>query len=443
MSGLYTLEHTRAAVLASICSDAQRFGQIISWPHIHSLSAGLAGSYPAYRRILAGILVDNPRISELPQRTRFKKLIYEPWKALQESHPVYVTTPPVIFLRCDSKRRDEELYRSICEFGSPLHSSPLLWVISIKPKIKLPIQDLFDPVASFRYTRPPICYNEASADAALLLRGGFSALRHKHEEMFDEDEMWPSEEQMSQLIRIVSGVFGFVNAIIQFVDWTEDGGPRAHLETFLAYMVDSPSPSDEQPYCTLDYFYIQALSNVPPDILFVMKKAFAIIRCNRGLVDPAVLVCLLSVGNDTFIPHLHRVATIAFYGFYDKYSCRYFKYFLEDSNRSCQFYTPKSESRLHAFRACLRTLSHSSSLTTIPKPGVAQWIQADQNAFSKQTSDVRSFACRGLCLILDAGVAPLLRRFDFRCLAHTCDKFDHYGFRRFLKRLYAVSVLIM
>jgi hypothetical protein len=48
-------------------------------------------------------------------------------------------------------------------------------------------------------------------DIALVLRSKFSTLHHKHKEMFDDDEMWSSEEQMSLLIRIVSGVFKFVD----------------------------------------------------------------------------------------------------------------------------------------------------------------------------------------------------------------------------------------
>jgi hypothetical protein len=438
--GWHPLEHTRAAAFAYICSDAQRFGQII-FPDLSSLSAGLAAFYPAYRRILTRILIDNPRIRGLPLRTRFKKLIYEPWKALQQSHPGYVTTPPVIVL-CMCSKKGEELCRTICEFCSLPRCSPLLWVVSVNREIKLPIQDFLAPSVPFRYFRLPICYNEGPADVASVLRFQFSALLRKHE-IFDYDEMWPSEEQMSQLIRIVSGVFDFVDVIIQFIDWTEDGGPRAHLETFLAYMVNAPSPSDEQPYCALDHFYVHALSNIPPDILFAMKKAFAIIRYLKQFLDLTELVCLLSVGNDTFIPHLRRLVTIRPYGHYHRYSCKCFEYFLEDSNRSGRFYTPKSESRLLAFQTCLRTLSHSSSLPAILKPRAVQWIQADQTAFSKRTRDVRSFACRGLCLILDAGVASLLRHFDFRCLAYTCDKFNYAYFMRFLKRLYTVSVLIM
>jgi hypothetical protein len=249
----------------------------------------------------------------------------------------------VIVLRSEFTT-DEELYRSICEFDSLSHSSPLLWVISIKPKIKLSIQDLFDAMAPFRYTRLLICYNEAPTDAALLLHHEFSALRHKHMEMFDDNELWPSEEQMTQLARIVLGFFEFVDVIIQFVDWKNDGGPQAHLETFLAYMVNSPSPSDEQPYRALDHFYTHTLSNIPPDVLPIMKKVFAIIRYFRFYSEyllATMLACLLYLENDSFLPHVKRLGMIGTDDGRDNSTSVCFRRFLKDSNRSGKFYAPQ------------------------------------------------------------------------------------------------------
>jgi hypothetical protein len=60
---------------------------------ISKIAAGLAAYYPPFRRILTRELVDNPGILDLPARTRFKKLIHEPWKSLRESHPHYIATP--------------------------------------------------------------------------------------------------------------------------------------------------------------------------------------------------------------------------------------------------------------------------------------------------------------------------------------------------------------
>ncbi|XP_006459576.1 hypothetical protein AGABI2DRAFT_116538 [Agaricus bisporus var. bisporus H97] len=165
--------------------------------------------------------------------------------------------------------------------------------------------------------------------------------------MFDEDEVWPSEGQMSQLIRVFTGVFETVEVMIQFVDWKGDGGPKAHLETFLAYMVNSPSPSDERPYCALDHFYIRALSNIPPDLLSVFKQVFSIVYDEIFGWDSRELslTCLLSLGKDTLLtvlPYIYRLVVAP-----DRFKANlWFNRFLEDPTRADRFYTAPSESPL-------------------------------------------------------------------------------------------------
>ncbi|EKM78922.1 hypothetical protein AGABI1DRAFT_129193 [Agaricus bisporus var. burnettii JB137-S8] len=311
MPARYSYENTRAYVFANVCYDAQRFGLPMRnipytfWDGIDSIIAELAACYPPYRRILARKLVDNPRIFELSKRTRFRKLIHEPWKALQESQPQYITTPPVVVL-CGSEFEsmlDEELLNSIYESGSSQHSSSLLWIISIDPNLEFANQDFLHPFPLFQYFRLPVCYDEGPADAALILHHRFSALRFEHEEMFCEDEVWPSEEQMTQLIRVVSGVVGFVEVIIQFIDWEDGGGPKSHLEKFLTYMIHSPSPSDEHPYCAIDHFYTRTLSEFSPDLLSLFKQLSNIVEsesCPMELFELS-LTCLLSLGKDELL----------------------------------------------------------------------------------------------------------------------------------------------
>jgi hypothetical protein len=389
-------------------------------------------------------LIDNPRISELPLRIRFKKLIHEPWKALQESHPQYIATPPVIILRWHSKRHNEEIFHSLCELSSSSSSSSLVWIISIDPRIKLPVEDLLDPLVPFRYIRPSFCYLGARLDTISILFYQFHALRFLHPEVLDHGRIWPSAVQFLQLTKIISGVFEFIDVIFQFVHWKGDGGPRAHLETFLAYMVDSPLPSDDQPYCALDHFYTHALSNIPPDLLLVVKKALSIICClghpNHETLDAIEITCLLSLENDAFFPHLQRLATIGTGKPYNHNSCTCFSHFLTDPNRSGRFYTPKSEFRLHAFQAYLHILTHSSNITTLLKLRATEWIGSYLQAYIKRIVGLRTFSCWKLCGIRDVGLEwTLLRRFDFRCLAHTCDQIYLDSFVLFLKRLYRVS----
>jgi hypothetical protein len=201
----------------------------------------------------------------------------------------------------------------------------------------------------------PICYNDGPGDAALVLRHVFQTLRRKHKNAFDGDEAWPSEEQMSHLIKIVSGVFEFIDVVIQFVDWMKEGGPRVHLETFLAYMLDSPSPSDEQPYRALDHFYVRALSDIHPDVLSAVNKTFGLFLFNKHFDSlrkhPFDLVYLLSLESDISTqPHLERQAVTKAYtgGSVKNPYIRnpYFERFLEDPSRSGKFYFPRRKSSL-------------------------------------------------------------------------------------------------
>ncbi|XP_006458705.1 hypothetical protein AGABI2DRAFT_141470 [Agaricus bisporus var. bisporus H97] len=352
-------------------------------------------SYPPYRRILARELVDNPGIIELSTHTRFRKLIHEPWKALRESHPQYITTPPVLVLflsKLEFIKWDEELLRSIYEFGSSQHSSPLLWIISSDTNLKLAVQDLLHPFPPFRYFRLPISYKEGPADTALILHHRFSAFRDKHKNMFDEEEVWPSEKQMSRLIMIVSGVVKFVEVIIHFIDWEDGGGPKSHLETFLAYMIDSPSPSDERPCCALDHFYMRALSDIPPDLLSVFKQVSSIIRPEyfgrrfEGSFE-LMLALLLSLGKDVLLnvlPHVYRLI-------WDRASGRNnqeFGDFLKDPMRSRQFYAPQSESYLCLYQTFLHILRHASNPIAMLKP-MLQETQASAKSYWLTFDDLR------------------------------------------------------
>jgi hypothetical protein len=444
-------EQYRAAVPAHICYNGQRFGRFFhDQDDVYSLVAELAAFYPPYRRVLTRLLIDHPEIHKLSLRARFKKFIHEPWIALRESHPDYVTTPPVIFLRFNSAKRLEngELFRLIYEFAWRPLSSPLVWIISINPKLRLPIQDIFDPLAPYHYIRLPICYDEASADTALILHHKFGAFRRRRRDMFQEDEVWPLEEQMTQLIKIVSGLFEFVDVIIQFVDWTEDGGPRAHLATFLAYMVDSPSPSYEQPYCALDHFYKRALSNTPPDVLAIVKKAFGLVCYFQAKSSPSLdfadIICALSLSNDKFLPYLKRLVMNGVKKSRNRGSRVCFRRFIEDPRRSGKFYTPKLESQRHTIQAYLDILSQSSKLSAILKPQAVQWIEVDKKQYIKLTRWLRRMACIELCDSRhpDMEWVPLLRDFDFRCLAYNSDYFFLHSFVVFLRRLHQVSPLI-
>jgi hypothetical protein len=410
----------------------------------------LAARYPPYRRVLTEKLIDNPRILELPTDTRFKKLIHEPWKALQESHPHYISAPPVIVISWDSDYEHAELLYSIFKFSSSPHSSPLLWIISLDRSVKLPIRDLLYPLLPFGYTSVPVCYDKGPSDAALTLRHEFKALCDRnYQEISDRHEKWPSDEQMSHLIRIVSGALESIEAITHFVDRADGGGPEAHLETFLSYMVDSPSPSDERPYCTLDHFYIRAFSNIPPHLLSIVNQILNIIyySIDGEPVSPLQIACLLSTEKDTVLrahAYLSGWAVTTTEPWY-RQAGDLFTEFLKDPTRSGQVAWHNRKSDPAVLEAFLHFLSYSSNLLEFLKSRV-QTIPATPNAYI-ELDGLRHIVSRWFCVVDEASHRACLERvlvlhFDFRCLAYTSDAVWTWSFRLFLCSLYNVSALI-
>lgn len=435
---------TRADVLANICSDADRLG-VQTTCYLNVVLAKLAARYPLYRRLLAEQLADNPGILEAPPLTYFKKLIHEPWRSLQISHPQYIGELPVVFLYWDTDY-PEALLDSIFELSSSSHSSPILWIILIDSTRRLPIRNLLDPITPFEYVRIPVCYDDGPKDAALILHHLFPASlpRWKRKEMLHNDKKWPSDEQMFHLIRITSGVIESIDAVIKFVNREEGGGPEAHLDTFLAYMIDSPSPSDEQPCCALDHFYTRAFSNIPPHNRLIASQVLGIIYHSIyfGKVTALQITCLLSAVNIN-VPNIYAYlsgwAIVVNKGRHDASDS--FRAFLKEPKRSGQVWNSSRSVVLEAF---LHFLSHSSNLLGFMKSRMKS-IPVDPGTYN-ELEKLRHMVSQ-LFYAPDAASRKallervLILRFDFRCLAYTCDNVNARDFMHFLMDLHEVSNL--
>lgn len=303
--------------LMVICTEIHRLGAY--YPDlgvgeltsvIRDLAGQLAARYPPYRPLLAKQFIDNPTLLEQPMRSQFKKLIFEPWKTLQVSHPHYVTMPPVIILRWNDINRLQstfELLELVTEHSQPGICPPLLWVIFGCPRVHFPgrpFLQLVLPVS--HYIKLSLSDDEVAGDTGLILRHAFNQFRRKRKEMFDEDETWPSQIQISRLGKIVSGVLEFVDVLLRFIGC--GGSTKAQLETFLSYMVDSPLPSNISRYCALDHFYSQALHDIPPEIFPDTRN---ILEClwHTHLIYPSArgLAHLLGLEQGTFLDAFTRL----------------------------------------------------------------------------------------------------------------------------------------
>jgi hypothetical protein len=445
--------NSRANVIASICCDADRLGGQLLFSPIRSVTAQLAARYPPYRRILAKRLVDNPRMFQLPTRVLFKKLIYELWKVVQESHPQYIAAPPVIVLHCNDDYIDE-IFSSICEFSLYPHSSSLLWIVSVGWMVKLPIRGLIDPLPRFGIIKHPVRYDDGASDAAFILRHAFrkvrprsfdDPLRLEPEDTYRRREEWPSDEQISHLARIVSGVLESIDVVIAFVNRQDGGAPEAYLETFLGYMIDSPSPSDERPCCALDHFYTRAFSNVPPPFITVATEVLGIIYYKHFTIVATHLqtACLLSAPKATTILSVYTyLSGWAVTGIEQQYQTpQLFRNFLTDPKRSGKF-SYSLEMAQTAFESFLRFLSCSSNLFEFLTLR-GQSFQVVPETFH-EIEDLRRSVSQMFCDTDTTFRSAVLERVltlrpDFRCLAYTSDAILISDFMKFLQELCEVS----
>lgn len=451
---------TAAKTFAVICTEIRRLGVYYDFTAtnvVSGLAGQLAARHPPYRSLLAKQFIDIPTLRKQSVRSQLKKLIFEPWRALQTSHPHYVTTPPVIILDwCDDHLHSSirELFELISEYSLPNHCS-LLWVFvgCPGPGVRPAKQNRSLLPAPCENIQLSINDNEVPEDTELILRHSFHRFRQEHKEMFDEDEVWPSREQISELVKIISGVLEFVDVVLRFIN-SEENGPKAQLDAFLAYMANSPSPSDLTRYRTLDHFYIHALSNIPSDVL---PDAIDILQCLYYVyptiyLNPRHLAYLLGLQQGVFsraFTHLQWATVLTtqlpqLLGRCDLDLL--FRNFVRDSSRSRD--TFPIWSALPVVRAFLRVLSHSHSFLHMLKE--MKWTPSEPLEYISEVSFLVTSAL-GKMWRIPIDTQPLLKEttlydnfgsFDFRCLVSVGHKIPPLIFAKFLQWLHTASFML-
>ncbi|KAK7044112.1 hypothetical protein VNI00_007829 [Paramarasmius palmivorus] len=98
---------------------------------------------------------------------------------------------------------------------------------------------------------------ESDLDIQRYLLEKFAELREKHYSVLrHEGEVWPSEEQVMDLVKRASGQFIFAVTVVNYLD-TCDERPQDRLETILS---TEPGDLPESPYPALDMLYQSIVS---------------------------------------------------------------------------------------------------------------------------------------------------------------------------------------
>ncbi|KAK7049448.1 hypothetical protein VNI00_006054 [Paramarasmius palmivorus] len=208
------------------------------------------------RRILKRITSD-PKIFETTFENQFQKLIVKPSSKVDRA--LWGDLPNVIVIDglddCIDHRLQERLLHLIQKVTTTLRTpNPWRFLICSRPEPQ--IRDAFarfGPVLEYLDINSS---EEANRDIELFFLGRFAELRRRHPALRHENESWPSQDVIDQLVRRAQGQFIFAVVVLKHVD-THDELPQDRLDAVLRIYVSVGLGS---PYSDLDSLYHHVLS---------------------------------------------------------------------------------------------------------------------------------------------------------------------------------------
>ncbi|KAJ3574724.1 hypothetical protein NP233_g1585 [Leucocoprinus birnbaumii] len=244
-----------------ICTAANRLGARIQYPWFDSkrdqlrpqfitvyLALQLAARCPPYRELAAHVLADNhANIFTQDIEQQFSELIVRPWETLAISHPQYLRFPIVIVLNLMLQSSHTSRFLNILSrYAQKKQSGPLLFLVICSHNTLNSPLGLEFPVAweaTYLLSLKPIPLAEAGGGA---LEHTFQVIRVVNSEWFMEDEIWPSERDLSELGNILNVTYegkGYLaNAVLSFIMHHGQDSPQRRLRQILDWL-GTPSAS--------------------------------------------------------------------------------------------------------------------------------------------------------------------------------------------------------
>ncbi len=286
---------------------------------IPTLAYQLAVHFPDYKPLLSKQMAHDPTIVNKTPRTQFERLIIEPFSILRtQGHRV--TRDPLLILLDDL-----DAYQGIpvqSEFvkmiGEAVRSKdlPLLWLICSRP----------EPHLRYVFSRldcDGCCgKEELSIDAKVrddvgrYLRGSFEEFRAKFWGVASPSP-WPPDLQLSEALRIASGLFFLASVIVDYVGDPVYANPAARLSTFLELTSENTHVAGtENPLEPLDLLYSDILTEIPNNIFLTTTRILGHLLVLRSLVcDPSIfstqaLCNFMNMDQATFYGALQRLHSV-------------------------------------------------------------------------------------------------------------------------------------
>ncbi|KAK7033650.1 hypothetical protein VNI00_012650 [Paramarasmius palmivorus] len=235
--------------------------------------------------MILAVIRSHPNIFRTSAENQFQKLLLEPFSQLTEAQRQSVPNLIVVdgLDECVDHRSQQRLLGiidiAITFTTRPTqHSFPFVFLLCSRPE-PLICHGINNAAFASCLSRVEISgttirflgyLSESDIDIQQYLLKEFSTLRAKYYRVLrHEGEVWPSEEQVMNLVERASGQFIFAVTVINYLD-TSDERPQDRLETILH--VD-PGDLPESPYPALDVLYRQVLSKC-----LHWKKVYSILR---------------------------------------------------------------------------------------------------------------------------------------------------------------------
>jgi len=275
---------------------------------ISTLSYQLTSTFPAARSIIKKIVSRDPLVLQLSLESQMQNLFTEPINRVARSLiRRYITHytrshPRLVIIdgldECSDPAVQCEILRVL---GSTLKSLrfPFRFLITSRPEIHI--------TRAFNQLRPGISLSEidlskdalqADLDIRSFFRGRFNNIREMHPLGQFLSHVWPTDENVDELVRRSSGQFIYPSVVIRYIS-SPKHQPVERLNNILGL---SPRLVKDFPFAQLDGLYTYILGSVDDNDIEIVLRILGIFTIPRTKDDhfgdhstPARLELLLSL----------------------------------------------------------------------------------------------------------------------------------------------------
>ncbi|KAF9442712.1 hypothetical protein P691DRAFT_779248 [Macrolepiota fuliginosa MF-IS2] len=231
---------------------------------VPTIACQLATKYPPYCDHIDAIVLRNPLVLEKSVEAQFHDLLVQPLRELK-GMGIGVGEDAIIIIdgldECDGVDAQRTIIQIII---ASVHeqSTPFLWAFFSRPEphIKAAFSSKQATDVYLKLNLP--VSRDVDGDIEAYLRDGFRVIRAKYD--FPAVFIWPSEEEIRQLVDQSAGLFIYTASAIRYMENPGASEPTARLRSLLEL---GNTKTSDNPLANLDRFYTLILEQVPEGTL--------------------------------------------------------------------------------------------------------------------------------------------------------------------------------